>query len=59
MRGKETDRVVNVGRCFLPKRNGGVTGKIPATPFKTEIRAAFWREEEMVIARLIITNRLE
>ena len=58
MRGKEADRVVNVGRCFPPKRNG-VTGKIPATPFKTKIRAAFWREEDMIITRLIIANRLE
>ena len=58
MRGKEADRVVNVGRCFPPKRNG-VTSKIPATPFKTKIRAAFWREEDMIKAQLIIANRLE
>lgn len=57
MRGKEADRVVNVGRCLPPKRNG-TTGKIPATPFKTKIMATFQREE-MVIARLIIPNRLE
>jgi len=52
MRGKEADGVVSVGRCFPPKRNG-VTGKIPATPFKTKVRAALWREEDMIIARLI------
>lgn len=58
MRAKEADRVVNVGRCLPPKRNG-INGKIPATPFKTKIRATFQREEDMVIARLIIANRLE
>ena len=40
MTGKDADRVVNLGRCFPPKRNG-INGKILATPLETKIRAAF------------------
>lgn len=58
MRGKEANRVVNVGRCLPPKRNG-ITSEIPATPFKTKIRATFQREKVMVIARHVIANGLE